>query len=290
MTHDNNIDRVTGVATTGHVWDGDLKELNKPLPRWWLYTFYATIVWGIGYCIAYPAWPTLTSYTTGVLGYNQRTAVTIDIAEGKADQERYLTAIGETPLDEISKHADLANFARAGGAAVFGTNCSGCHGRAGQGAKGYPNLLDDDWLWGGTLADIQATIVGGIRSGHPEARDFAMPRFGLDQILTPAEIGDAAEYVLTLSGKSTDAAAAKRGAEIFAAQCAACHGESGTGNQAMGAPNLTDPIWLYGGEKANVAETITTGRGGVMPSWDGRLDPATIKMLAVYVHGLGGGQ
>lgn len=286
-----DIDSVTGVETTGHVWDGDLKELNKPLPRWWLYVLYATIVWAIGYWIVYPTWPLLNGqYTKGVLDYSQRGEVTQEVAAAKAAQAKYFEQIAATPVGEIEKNQELLPFVMAGGAAVFGDNCGPCHGKGGGGAVGYPNLNDDDWLWGGTPEAIERTIQFGIRSGHGEARDMAMPRFGLDGILKPAEITDAAQFVLSLSGKSSDAAAAERGKKTFADNCAACHGEDGKGNPEMGAPNLTDGIWLYGGKLANIEKTIETGRGGVMPYWTGRLDPVTIKMLAAYVHSLGGGK
>jgi cytochrome c oxidase cbb3-type subunit 3 len=289
MSH-KEIDQVTGVETTGHVWDGDLKELNKPLPKWWLYTFYACIVWAIGYWIVYPAWPTLNGYTKGYFDYSQRGEVAKQVAAAKADQAKYLDQIAATPLADIEKNQELMPFVMAGGAAVFGDNCAPCHGKGAQGGPGFPNLNDDDWLWGGTPEAIQQTITHGIRSGDPEARDMAMPRFGLDGILQPAQIKDTAQYVLSLSGHATDAAAAQRGKAIFAENCVACHGEEGKGNQEVGAPNLTDEIWLYGGKAADIEKTIQTGRGGVMPYWTGRLDPVTIKMLAAYVHALGGGK
>ncbi|KAB2939965.1 MAG: cytochrome-c oxidase, cbb3-type subunit III [Hyphomicrobium sp.] len=284
------IDSVTGVETTGHVWDGDLKELNKPLPRWWLYVLYATIVWAVGYWIVYPAWPTLHGYTKGVLDYSQRGEVDKEVAAAKAAQAKYFEQIAATPIAEIEKNQELLPFVMAGGAAVFGDKCGPCHGKGGGGAVGYPNLNDDDWLWGGSPEAIEHTIQVGIRSGHPEARDMAMPRFGLDGILKPAEIADTAQFVLSLSGHAIDTAAAERGSKIFADNCASCHGEAGKGNQDVGAPNLTDGIWLYGGKLADIEKTIETGRGGVMPYWSGRLDPVTIKMLAAYVHSLGGGK
>jgi cytochrome c oxidase cbb3-type subunit III len=290
MSKHRDVDDVTGVETTGHVWDDDLKELNKPLPRWWLYTFYVCIVWGIGYQIAYPAWPMLNGYTKGMLGYSERSNVATALFETKMEQAKYLTAIGSTPLSDISKQPELLNFSRAGGAALFASHCSGCHGRGAQGFAGYPNLNDDDWIWGGKIDDIQKTITHGIRSEHKETRNTQMPRFGSDKILDAAQIGDTADYVLSLSGPVNDTAAAERGSKVFAEQCAACHGEKGTGNQELGAPNLADAIWLYGNRKPDVLQSISTGRGGVMPGWESRFDPATIKMLAVYIHSLGGGK
>jgi cytochrome c oxidase cbb3-type subunit 3 len=287
---DKEIDHVTGVETTGHVWDGDLKELNKPLPKWWVYVLYATIIWSIGYWILYPAWPTLHGYTKGILDYSPRAEVAEKVAAAKAKQANYLDEIAAKSLDEIAKDQELLPFVMAGGAAVFGDNCGPCHGKGGGGAAGYPNLNDDDWLWGGKLEDLEQTILYGIRSGHPETRDMAMPRFGIDEMLKAAEIADTAQYVLSFSDKATDAAAAERGKSLYADNCAACHGEDGKGSIELGAPNLTDGIWVYGGTPAVIAETIRTGRGGVMPHWTGRLDPATIKMLTVYVHSLGGGK
>jgi cytochrome c oxidase cbb3-type subunit 3 len=290
MAHHKEIDHATGVETTGHVWDGDLKELNKPLPKWWLYTFYASIVWAIGYWVFYPAWPLANDYTRGLWNYSQRETVMQDVAAGKAAQGELRAAVEKTALADIPKNPELLRFATASGAAAFATNCAPCHGRGAQGAKGFPNLNDDDWIWGGAIDAIHQTIAGGIRSDASETRLSAMPRFGLDQMLDEKQISDTAEYVLSLSGKSSDKEAAERGKTIFAEQCAACHGEDAKGNQEMGSPNLTDAIWLYGGDKADVIQTIQTGRGGMMPQWANRLDPVTIKTLAVYVHGLGGGK
>ncbi len=291
MAGHKKIDEVTGVETTGHVWDGDLQELNKPLPRWWLYTFYVCIIWAIGYWVAYPAWPTMTGYTKGMLGYSQRATVTDEVKAGKAAQGALRTQLDKTALADIKKDPSLLQFATAGGKAVFSDNCAPCHGRGAQGGAGYPNLNDDDWIWGGKLEDIQQTIQHGIRwSTDKNTRDSAMPRFGLDGMLDAKQIGDTAEYVLSLSGASKDAAAAERGKKVFAEQCVACHGEDGKGNLELGAPNLTDAIWLYGAKKAEVEKSIQTGRGGSMPAWAGRLDPVTIKSLALYVHSLGGGK
>jgi cytochrome c oxidase cbb3-type subunit 3 len=291
MAGHKHIDEVTGVETTGHVWDGDLQELNKPLPRWWLYVFYACVVWAFGYWMVYPAWPTLSGYTQGYLGYSQRGQVAKDVQAAKAAQETFRQAIAATPITEVKSKEDLFQFALAGGGAAFGDNCSGCHGRGAQGATGYPNLNDDDWIWGGTLEQVEHTIAYGIRNGHEQARNTPMPRFGLDGVLEPAAIADAANYVRSLSGSDgVDKAAVERGKATFAEQCAACHGENGQGNLELGAPNLSDGIWLYGGSQEAVTQSIITGRGGAMPAWSLRLDPVTVKMLAVYVHSLGGGK
>ncbi len=287
--HKQDIDEVTGVATTGHEWDG-IKELNKPLPRWWLLTFYATILWAIGYSIVYPAFPTLTGYTKGLLGYSQRSVVTDEVTAALAAQAQYRDKLAVTPLERIKDDPDLLRFAMAGGNAAFQANCAPCHGRGAQGFAGYPNLNDDDWLWGGTLDEIHKSIGLGIRSDQRDTRTSQMPRYGLDRLLDDAQINDAAEYVLSLSGKPTDATAASRGQKLFAEQCVTCHGPDGKGSQELGAPNLTDAIWLYGGSRAAIVESIRTGRGGIMPAWAGRLDAVTLKSLAVYVHSLGGGK
>lgn len=289
--HTPDIDTVTGVETTGHEWDG-IKELNKPLPRWWLYVFYATIVWAVGYWVLYPAWPGLNGYTKGVLGYSQRTVVTERVLAGRTAQGKYREAIAAKSLEEIRTDPELLRFALAGGQAMFGENCGGCHGRGAQGFKGYPNLNDDDWIWGGTLPAIHHTILYGIRSSHEDTRDSAMPRFGAEELLEPAQITDAADYVLSLSGQAAPTAtdSITRGAVVYEENCAACHGDDGKGNRELGAPNLTDQIWLYGADKADVVESIYTGRGGMMPPWVNRLDPVAIKSLTIYVHSLGGGE
>jgi cytochrome c oxidase cbb3-type subunit 3 len=289
MATKKEIDDVTGIETTGHEWDG-LKELNKPLPKWWLYVFYATIIWGIGYMVAYPAWPLISGYTKGVLGYSQRATVQQSIADARAAQSEINDALAQASLDEIRSNPELLQFAVAGGRAAFGDNCAPCHGRGAQGSKGYPNLNDDDWLWGGSLDTIHQTLLHGIRSGSDEARISDMPRFGMDQILPNDQLSDAAEFVLSIAGLGHDAETAARGQTVFTDNCAVCHAEDGKGNSDLGAPNLTDAIWLYGSDKADIVTSIQTGRGGVMPNWSSRLDENTIKKLTLYVHSLGGGE
>jgi len=288
-TVEREVDAVTGIETTGHEWDG-VKELNKPLPKWWLFTFYATVLWAVGYWLAYPAFPTWLGYTKGFFGYSQRQTVIDEVRAARAAQTAFRDRIAAASLQEIAQQADLLRFAMAAGASAFQSSCAPCHGRGAQGFVGYPNLNDDDWLWGGTLEDIFKTISGGVRSASKETRDSQMPRYGLDMLLDEQQINDAAEFVLSLTGKSSDTAAVARGQKIFGEQCAACHGTDARGKQELGAPNLTDAIWLYGGSKGAVVESIRTGRGGVMPAWAGRLDEVTLKSLAVYVHGLGGGK
>ena len=290
MSEHNEIDHVTGRSTTGHEWDG-IKELNTPLPRWWVLTFYATIVWAVAYWVVYPAWPLVSGYTAGVLHYTNRAAITVDLANLEALRGEKMKVLGTASLADIEKDPALLSLARARGKTVFGDNCAPCHGSGAAGAKGYPNLNDDDWLWGGSLDQIMQTIQFGVRSGHPKAHESAMLAFGKTGVLKNAEIVTVAGYVRSLSGLPTspgyDAAAGKK---IFAANCVTCHGDAGKGNQEVGAPDLTDRIWLYGSDEATIIETVTNGRSGVMPAWAGRLDPSTIKALAVYVHSLGGGR
>ena len=290
MTDHSDIDKVTGTATTGHDWDG-IKELNTPLPRWWIITFYACIVWAVGYWIVYPAWPLVSGYTSGVLHYSSRADVAVELANLEKIRGEKMVTLGAASLADIEKDPALLALARARGKAVFGDNCAPCHGSGGAGAMGYPNLNDDDWLWGGTLDQIMQTIQFGARSGHPKSHESAMLAFGRDGMLKSEEITTVANYVRSLSGLSTrqgyDPVA---GRKIFAENCVSCHGDAGKGNQEVGAPNLTDKIWLYGSDEATIIETIANGRASVMPAWIGRLDPSTIKAMAVYVHSLGGGQ
>jgi len=285
-----DIDAVTGIETTGHEWDG-IKELNKPLPRWWLLTFYATIVWAVGYWVVYPAWPTLNGYTRGMLGYSQRAAVSDEVKAAQASQGGLRDQLAAASLEQIKREPDLLRFAMAGGAAAFQANCAPCHGRGAQGFVGYPNLNDDDWLWGGKLTDINQTIRYGARSGDDKAHTGNMPAFGRDNILKAPEISAVADFVRSLSGLKTDAGAnLALGKKVFADNCALCHGEQAKGNRELGAPDLTDKIWLYGSDKVTIMQGVQNGRGGVMPAWNGRLSEPTIKALTVYVHTFGGGE
>lgn len=289
MAHDKEVDRVSGTETTGHEWDG-IKELNTPLPRWWLWTFYATCLWALAYWVVMPAWPLVSSHTGGLLGYSSRADLAEAMESARSAQSHYLDRTRDASLEEITNDRELLEFAMAGGGSAFAVNCSQCHGLGAAGFDGFPNLNDDDWIWGGSVDAISQTIHYGIRSEHGETRFNVMPAFGTDQILDRNQINDVAEYVLSLSDSASYSAAAERGQAIFVEQCAACHMEEGTGSQELGAPNLTDAIWLYGGDKPSVVATITSGRAGMMPAWTGRLDETTIKQLAVYVHSLGGGQ
>jgi len=282
-------DAVTGTETTGHVWDG-IKELNTPLPKWWIYVLWATVVWAIGYWVVYPAWPSLSGYTRGIIGYNSHAEHALEVAQAAEAQKVWLDKIAVASVAQVSSDAELAEFAQNGGRAVFAENCAPCHGAGGQGAPGFPVLADDSWMWGGDLAAIEQTIRHGIRSTDPETRVSDMPRFGADQMLDAAQIGDVTDFVMSLSGTSVDPTVVARGAQVFADNCAACHGENGEGKVEVGAPALNDSIWLYGGDRASILAQVTLPRQGVMPAWQGRISDDWIKMVTIYVHNLGGGQ
>ena len=284
------IDPATGTETVGHEWDG-IEELDTPMPRWWLWTLYATIAWAIAYAIAYPAWPLVSEATAGVLGWSSRGQLEQELAAEQARKAPIVRAITAMPIEQLPNNPQLMQAAIEGGRAAFRVNCVQCHGSGGAGSKGYPNLNDDDWLWGGDLSSIYATIEHGIRNpGHDQTRMSQMPAFGRDELLQPAEIDDLTAFVRAVSRQQRGDAAARRGATLFATNCAACHGTDAKGNRELGAPNLTDAIWLYGGDEESVRRSINDGRFGVMPRWGEKLGPAKVKMLAVYVHSLGGGE
>lgn len=286
------------VETTGHSWDG-IEEYNNPLPRWWLWTFYLTIIWAVIYTIAYPAWPLVTQATQGVLGFSTRADVAEEIEAVNERNAAITERLANVELAALSEDPDLQNFARNAGAAVFRAKCSQCHGAgaAGVQASGYPNLLDDDWLWGGTIDEIAYTVTHGIRNEQsPDTRWSQMPAFGQDEILDETQIAQVVNYVLQISGGEHDASLAAEGETVFLDNCSGCHMEDGTGDPTQGAPNLTDAIWLYGGDEATLTETVENARFGVMPAWAEEyrrgqgLDPAEINAVAAYIHGLGGGQ
>ena len=285
-----HIDAVTGTATTGHEWDG-VRELNTPLPRWWLWVFYATIVWSIGYWIAYPSWPLVSGYTRGVFGWQSRNVIVSDLAGLRAFRGPMADKLADAPLQQILNDEQLLAFARAQARPIFNENCAACHGNGGGGAKGYPNLNDDEWLWGGKLDDIVTTIRHGVRSTDDKTRLGAMPAFGRDGMMKRGDIETVADYVRSIAGlpvePKADLAAGKK---IFADNCASCHDDTGKGKRDVGAPNLTDAIWLYGSDKSVIVDGLWNGRAGIMPAWAARLDDSTIKSLAVYVHTLGGGE
>jgi cytochrome c oxidase cbb3-type subunit 3 len=284
------IDALTGTATTGHEWDG-LRELNTPLPRWWLWLFYITILWAIGYWIVYPAWPLLNNSTQGVFGWHTRSAIVADLDELKRLRGPMMDRLAGATVAEIVADPQLLDFARAQGRVAFADNCAPCHGAGGGGGKGYPNLNDDDWLWGGKLADVEQTIRHGARAEDDHGRQGKMPAFGRDGILKANEISAAADFVRSLAGLSVEKDAnLTLGKKVFADNCAVCHGEGGKGNRELGAPNLTDKIWLYGSDKVTIMQGIQNGRGGLMPAWNGRLSEPVIKALTVYVYSFGGGE
>ena len=282
-------DSLSGRETTGHEWDG-LKELNTPLPKWWLYVLYATIIWSAVWFLLYPSVPGVTGYFHGILGYSTRADVERDVKAVAAQHQQSMDKIAAMPIAAVAQDPQLLAVATTAGRITFANNCQPCHGPGGEGRIGYPNLADDVWLWGGKLEDIEQTITHGIRSGDAEARQSQMPRFGLDGILKPEQIQQVADYVMTLFGEGKPGLDVSAGQALFAGNCAACHGESGQGNRDFGAPPLKSQVHLYGDSRQTVVAQITNPRQGVMPNWNPRLDPATIKSVALYVHALGGGE
>lgn len=288
--HGSRIDEPTGVETVGHEWDG-IEELNNPLPRWWLWSFYATIVFSIGYMVVYPAIPMAAKATEGMWGWSSRGQLATEMKVEETRRAATMTALAATPLEDLPGKPQLMRAAIEGGRAAFKVNCVQCHGAGAAGSKGYPNLNDDDWLWGGDIATIHATLEHGIRQpGDDVTRTSQMPAFGRDGILNAAQVQDVVSHVRVLSRQEKPGAASQRGAQLYTDNCAVCHGASGEGSRALGAPRLDDAIWLYGGDRESLVQTVTNARYGVMPSWNGRLDPVTVKMLAAYVHSLGGGE
>lgn len=280
--------------TTGHSWDG-IEEFNNPLPRWWLWTFYATIAWGLVYTILFPAWPLVSQATPGVLGFSTRENVRTDIAAVAERNAALYDRLGTVELASLADDPELYGFAVNGGAAIFRNNCSQCHGAGAAGAVGYPNLLDDDWLWGGSLDEIAFTVTHGIRNEQsPDTHWSQMPAFG--EILGADEIAAVVQHVLAISGQEHDATLAATGETVFLDNCAACHMDDGSGDRFQGAPNLTDAIWLYGGDADTLTQTVTYSRFGVMPAWSEDYRPAQglsqaeINAVAAYVHQLGGGE
>ena len=280
-------------STTGHSWDG-IEEFNNPLPRWWLWIFYACIVWAIWYSIAYPAWPGVKSATAGYLGFSTRAQVAEDIATAEAKNAAINEKLASVELASIATDPELEGYAKSAGAAVFKTWCAQCHQTNGAGAVGYPNLQDDDWLWGGTMEDIHLTLLHGIRSEtDDDSRYSEMPAFGRDELLEEEEISQVVNFVMSLTpnvNPPQDPSMVEAGAVVFEDNCAACHMEDGSGDRAQGAPNLADAIWLYGGDYAAISETVHNSRFGVMSDWNERLSEAQIRAVATYVHQLGGGE
>ena len=274
--------------TTGHEWDG-IRELDNPLPRWWLWIFYITIAASVVYWVLMPAWPGASGHTRGLLGQSDRVDVVKALDALKVTRGAEGQMLAQASLEQIERDPNMQAYALTVGQRVFAENCATCHGPDGQGGKGYANLRDDIWLWGGSLDQIHHTLSVGIRSGA-EDRTSMMPAYGRDQMLKADQVNDLTQYVLGLSGRPANAAAAARGGVSFAEQCAACHGADGKGQQLVGAPNLTDNEWLYGGTAQAIRDQIWNGRAGVMPAWQDRLDPTTLKAVAVYIHANAGGR
>lgn len=281
------IDEATGTHFVGHEWDG-IEELDTPMPRWWLITFWLTILFSLGYVIAYPAWPMVERATEGVLGWSSRGQLAKEMSVADQSRVSVREALARIPIERLNEDTELMAQAVAGGNAAFKVHCSQCHGAGAAGSQtlGYPNLNDDDWLWGGDLKAIEYTLVHGIRqAGNERTRMSVMPAFA--GALEPAQLDAVVSHVLSLSGK---ARTSPLGAEVYANNCVVCHGPAGEGSRELGAPRLNDAIWLRGSSREDIARQILNPRMGQMPAWEGRLDPVTIKMLAAYVHSLGGGE
>ena len=281
------IDEPTGTETVGHEWDG-IEELDTPMPRWWLWTFYLCILFSAGYVIAYPAWPMIDRATAGILGWTSRGDLAEDMSAADMARQSFREQLAAIDVVKLRDNPDLMQRAVAGGAAAFKVNCSQCHGSGAGGSQtlGYPNLNDDDWLWGGDLAAIHYSIDRGIRRpGGSEERQSVMPPF--DGAFDSAQLDALTAHVLSLSGKAKSNPV---GAQLYADNCLACHGASGEGDRAQGAPRLNDAIWLRGGTAADIKRQILNPKMGAMPAWGERLDPVTVKMLTAYVYSLGGGE
>ncbi|MEZ5937393.1 MAG: cytochrome-c oxidase, cbb3-type subunit III [Hyphomonadaceae bacterium] len=271
----------SGYKTTGHEWNG-IKELNTPVPRPVYFFLIVTFLFSVVYWVLMPAWPTGLSYTKGLLGLDQRASVARDLASANAARAPWVRALETTPVDQaLQDHALMARV-RDTAPVLFADNCAACHGQKGTGAVGYPNLRDATWLWGGSPDAIEATLRAGVNSGHPDARVSQMPAFGRDQMLPQEDIRAVVAYVRSLSATGTARPAPPaRGAEVFAANCASCHGARGEGNQALGAPNLADQDWIYGADA--IQESVWDGRQGQMPAWDERLSVAERRLILLYL-------
>lgn len=279
------IDEPTGTEFVGHEWDG-IEELNTPLPRWWLWTFYATVAWALAYTVAYPAWPMLSKATEGALGWTSRGQLLEEMTAADAARQSFREQLAAIDVTKLSENPDLMQQAVAGGAAAFKVNCVQCHGSGAAGSEGFPNLNDDDWIWGGDLEAIQFTVEHGVRwEGSRQTRFSLMP--GFEGMFSDAQVNALVGHVLSLSGNGTSS---DTGAELYDINCVACHQANGSGDRMQGAPALNDAIWLYGSDEADVRAQILNPKHGAMPGWKDRLDPVTIKMIAAYVHSLGGGE
>jgi cytochrome c oxidase cbb3-type subunit 3 len=273
----------TGHLTTGHEWNGII-ELNTPVPRIVYFFLIATALFSVVYWVLMPTWPLGTTYTKGLLGIDQRNTVNEALKQAVADRATWSARIENESFEQISKDPALMQVVRDTGRALFGDNCAACHGRNATGSKGYPNLTTHSWLWGGSPETIAETIRVGINSAHPETRTSQMMAFGRDGVLKRDEIENVVAFVRSLSNPAAapaDKVAA--GKEVFAANCASCHGESGKGNADLGAPDLTDALWIYGSDPETLYATVWGGRQGHMPTWEARLSALDRKILALYL-------
>lgn len=284
------VDPVSGRKTTGHEWNG-IKELDTPVPRGVLIFLVVTHLFALLWWILMPTWPVGTTYTKGILGTDQWQRIEEEMAQSQAARAQWTNAIETMSFDEIIADENLMQFVRDSGRQLFGDNCAACHGMDARGAANYPDLTDDDWLWGGGPENIAETLRVGINTAHEETRVAQMPAFGRDQMLERAQVRQVALYVRSLSHPETstpdNAEALQAGREVFLTNCAACHGEDATGSRDVGAPNLTDDYWVYGGDMQTLVTSIHGGRQGHMPTWDERLSESEIKTLALYVNDLG---
>jgi cytochrome c oxidase cbb3-type subunit 3 len=283
-------DPVSGRETTGHEWNG-IKELDTPVPRGVLMFLIVTHVWAIVWWFFVPAWPLGTTYTRGLLGVDQRRTVEARLVEAQRERDARMSRLETESYDAILAEEGLMETVRSTGRQLFGDNCAACHGRDGKGGANYPDLTDNDWLWGGGPELIEQTMRVGINTRHPESRIAQMPAFGRDQMLDRGQVRSVAAYVYSLThsdySTSENVDRIEAGREVFLTTCAACHGETAEGSRDLGAPNLTDANWVYGGDLDTIIASVHGGRQGHMPTWDERLTRAEIRTLAVYVHDLG---
>ncbi|WP_136649264.1 cytochrome-c oxidase, cbb3-type subunit III [Paracoccus aeridis] len=276
-------DPLTGHETTGHEWDG-ITELNTRVPRSIWFFVFVTHLWALILWFLLPTWPLITTYTKGILGIDQRDEVQESIVVANAARADWTDRVDALPVADILGDGELMARVTNTAHQLFGDNCAGCHGTAATGGPGFPSLADDDWLWGGDPDTMMETLRVGVNAGHPDTRVSQMLAFGRDGILGREEIRTVVDYVRSLSGAAIPAERAAAGAEIYAANCASCHGEDGRGSTELGAPNLTDDIWIYGGDAASLFTTVHDGRQGWMPTWEGRLTETERKILTVYLQ------
>ena len=287
------VDPVSGRETTGHTWNG-ISELDTPIPRGVLLFLIITHIFAVIWWVLMPTWPLGETYTKGVLGVDQKTTVEASLEEGVRARVSWVSSVETLAYDEIRANERLMAAVRTNGNQLFGDNCAACHGRDGKGRENYPDLTDNDWIWGGGPEAIAQTLTVGVNSSHPESRIGQMPAFGRDEMLDAQQVWDVATFVTSLSDPNVSTAdnidRVDRGREVFQSTCIACHGDDAKGNPELGAPNLTDNRWVYGGTLQRIIATIHGGRQGHMPTWDERLTPVEIKVLALYVDDFGKGR